>query len=733
MIYNRFTLITPNLPDVTIDEPMGYAEIVQGMIRKEDWHGVYFQATVNELGFYGEAAAYLTDQKQVNGIKAVVTFLAESRCKESDPWEEELRGRLNFGRFKSLCGVQCTVTMPVEQEGCAMAFTNRFDQAVNIDSLVAFDKITGLAPYSGLNMSMTLAAQEQFASVEGDVGPDGWDFLLEQYPMTGPVTTIDVRPVYQNVEDQSINIANLAEPYNEFGTKGGPQMPTTPVLLLDDEPRCSNGLYDLDIRIKGTYDVIVNGGDEGLTILALIFEDDLQDPVDAIEFASKSLFRGSTSNAGTFDISYVATGVELRQGYGIYTIIRVLSFTNQLIKLQIHWDPETHVSIKTTKACPPTESRVFMVNEVMSRAAEAITNNCIKVKSDYYGRVDSEPYSSGADGCGSLRVLTNGLNLRKATQNNDFFVSWEQLFNDQIRAIDNCGMGFEPNPEIPGYDVLRVEPIEYFYQDYEVLRFPYAPQVNSEVDEKGHYSVIKGGYNTWEPKAIQGLNEYNSTREWRTSLDSIKNPLDISSNFIAAGSVVESVRRESFAESGKQDTTYDNNTFIICIDRDGPYGLKVEQGEIAEPANIFSPASSYNFRITPLRNLMRHFKSIINSYANIVNSSSKIFFSKGTGNYTATGRLMDDCADENAPKAENIDLSIYDFKNQADYVPLVRPETVNFQYPFTASDWSKLRARPNGYCSVQCGTGEWLKFYITELQWTRKLGTAEIKGKVKWQ
>lgn len=732
MIDRRFTLITPGLPDVIIDEPMGYADIVQGMIRDDNWHGVYFQATINELGFYGEAALYLEDQKAVKGLRAEVIFLAEQRCKAADPWLEELRGRLNFGRFKSQCGLLCTVTMPVEQEGCVMTFRNRYDQSVDMDSLVAFDRLTGLQDYAGLNTNMTLKAQELAAGVIGDVGPDGDRFQMTNIPAGQGV---DVRPIFNNVVDQSINIGNLAEPTNQYGTFGTFRVPTTPVLLLDEDRRCLPGTFDMDIRIKGTYSIVMSGGGSSITIIgAAIYEMGPDgDDDDAVVFAKQTYPSGGTSKAGSFDISYVNPAVTLRSGYGVYTTIQFNYVSvGPRPTIEVIWAPETHVSIKAVKACPPTTSDVYLINEVMSRTAEAITNNCIKVKSDYYGRTDSQPYTSGVDGCGSLRVLTHGLHLRQATENNKFFLSFQQIYDNVIRPIDNCGMGFEPNPELPGFEWLRIEPIDYFYQDFEVLRFPYVPQVNTEVDEGKHYSIIKVGYTQWEPKAIRGLNEFNSTREFRTSLETVKNQLEITSNFIASGSVIETVRRESFAETGKADTAYDNETFIICVDRE-VYGYKVEQGEIVGAANIFSPATVYNFRITPLRNLMRWFKSTINSYANILDSSAKLFFSKGTGNYTATGQLIDDCADENGPKAENIDLAITDFKNPLDAVPLVKPENVTFRYPFTASDFSKLRANRNGFVSVQCGNGSWLKVYITELQWEVRKGEAEIKGKIKWQ
>lgn len=727
----RFTLSGPEFTAFNIEEPMGWADIVQTVLRDPEGQGVIFEATISSLGFYGPAALFLMDQKETKGLKAEVNFLAEERCRPADPYEEVLRGRLNFGRFESTCGLKCDVTMPVEQEGCKMTFKNRLDQNVDIDSLVAFDKFTGLNPYTGLGFDMTLAAQELFVSVVGDVGLDGDDYHVPEtrFGVAGGT----VRPNYKNKVDQSISIAQL-EPTNQSGTYGTIAIPTSPILLLDDEPACLPGPFEVDIRLKGNYDFSYISG-LPLVVKALIWETSKLNNTDIftaddVIFAEVDLFLTmSGAGTGSFDISYVNPATTLRQGYGLYAEFFWLEAVGSILEVDVHFDPETHVSIKAKRACPPTEAKVYLINETLSRMAEAITDNCVKVKSDYYGRTDSQPYASGADGCGGLRVLTNGLNLRKQPSAK-MFMSMEAGLRD-LKAIDNIGWGFEPNTELPGFDWLRVEPVEYFYQDYEILRCPYIPEVKNNIIEKEHYSVIKAGYNKWEAKAIRGLNEFNSTREFRTSLETVKNPIDITSNLIAAGSVIESVRRESFAESGQADTAYDNDNFIICVERE-IYGYKVEQGHIVGDVNIFSPATVYNYRISPMRNLMRWFKSLANSYANIVDSAAKLFFSSGTGNYTATGQLIDDCSLENAPIAENKDLSIADFLNTVDGTPLYRPENITFNYPISASEFSKIKANPRGYVSYQCGTGGWLKGYITEVNWRPAGGMAEFKLKLKW-
>ena len=115
----------------------------------------------------------------------------------------------------------------------------------------------------------------------------------------------------------------------------------------------------------------------------------------------------------------------------------------------ITFDPETYVNLSANRSCPDTTALVSLVHEAASRVTEIITDRCLTVKSDYYGRTDSEPYAAAEDGCGSLRVLSSGLRLRNAP-NPVHFMSLKDIF-DGLKAIDNIGMGVEGSE-------LRIEP-----------------------------------------------------------------------------------------------------------------------------------------------------------------------------------------------------------------------------------------------------------------------------------
>jgi len=281
---------------------------------------------------------------------------------------------------------------------------------------------------------------------------------------------------------------------------------------------------------------------------------------------------------------------------------------------------------------------------------------------------------------------------------------------------------------------LRIEPAQYFYQDIAIMDITSIPQARSEMEEQLIYSNIKCGYSKWEIKSIKGIDEFNSAKEYRTSIKAVNNELDIRCNMITAGYIIENLRTLTLVNSGNTDSTYDNDVFLICVERTG-YGYQVEQGIAENAANFFSPSTAYNWRVRPIYNLMRWFKSIAQSYVNLVNTTSKIFFASGTGNYLAEGNISayDICRLENKVIAENRDISAFDFQNTIDKTPIYNPELITFTYPLSIAGYNTLKATPYGYLNVQCGTGAMVKYFIKTIQYKPAVGTAEFTLIKKWQ
>lgn len=733
------------LDDLEIEEPQGFADIVLNMKRDDNWHGIFFEASTSDLAFYGVAAAYLKEKKRTEGLKSNVTFKALQACGVYNELETILEGKLDFGKYTESCGNTCLVRIPVEQTGCLMTLRNRYDQKVDLDAMTTFNKMSPLQQYDKLNFEMELPAKELQAAVDGSVDDAGYTFNTEITIGVGlTFATIYLRPDYaleryNNISTGQLVAINGCVTSNTIITDGC-DGPLTPQLLFEDDILCFDGNFGYESRMKGQVEVT---GTNGLFRLShIVFKwDGIGDIfTDGVIITQNDLF-DYTADLPTdlpdapftyaFDDTITGT-TTIADGIGFYAVLATRSI-NYHHFIQIDFDSNTTFTISANKVCPATDANVYAINETLSRITEAITDNCLKVKSDYYGRIDSQPYASAEDGCGSLRVTTSGLKIRRAPTP-AFFASLKDLF-DGLRGIDNIGMGIESNPFIPGYDWLRIEPVEHFYQDIEILRLPFVPEAEISIQEQLHYSKIRSGYQKWEVERINGLDEPNSNREYRTGLTSVNNEIDVTSKLIAGSYPIEVTRQQSFADTGAADTTYDNETFIICVERQA-YSFIVEQGNIDNAANVFSPQTLYNWRIRPFSNLMRWFKSIANSYPNITDSANKLFFSSGTGNYLAEGQIAGaypTCKLENGVKAENRDLSVLDFADSTEATPLWKPEYATLKYPLSVADYRTLKANPYGYVSYQCGTGEWKKGYIQNLRYRLNRGDADFTIKIKWE
>jgi hypothetical protein len=809
-----------------VDEPKGWSDISINVKRDEQWHGVFFEASTTSLTFYGAGAALLQTEKQANGLAASATFRAEAVCGETI---DVLQGNFDFGTYSEKCGNDCAVEISIERSGCTMTLRNRYDQAVDLSKTTAFDNMTLLPAYTGLNMGIELTAQQLLLINEAYITDAAVSAVISDDLYWGDCTGFNQYEGYMtiptpDVKFESLGVFNPAytPELSECGTTASnhPPYPDTPTTTgtadLTGVINCDLQDTEIEYRVKGTVNATMSGGGPpGVfgTVRIIKLPKDADPIFGWVILESVTLFSLNASGTVVFDQANTVP-LTMEAGDFIYWGIRFNTTRNsQISNCNITFDVGTFFKLSAAATCESSNADTSLINEAGARIVESITDSCLTFKSDYYGRTDSQPYASTQDGCGGLRVISNGLKIRNAETSNHF-ISLQDFFAG-LRGIDNIGIGIEPNTVTNLGEWLRMEPAEYFYQDVLLLTLPYIPEAVSKLEPTMAYSKVNIGYQKWEVEKVNGLNEFNSNKEFRTSLSTINSTLDALSNFVAGGIPIEVTRQQSFAVSGAADTKYDNDTFIICVTREGVYsvqffasgnhmvfetsgdgsefliagitiagstsndgtrvilstsisnlpnnrsliditftggatidevsdtvtftgitssGIFVEKNNITSPANIYSPSTAYNWRIRPFYNLMRWFKSIAQCYVNLSNTTSKLFFGKGTGNYIAEGRLTtpDSCALENGVYAENTDLTDNMYVG-AGGVPIFKPETIQFTYPLSVAEYITIKNNPYGYLNIQCGNGNFEKAFIKSVEYKPVLGQAVFTLILKWQ
>jgi hypothetical protein len=742
-------ILNPDTDNLEIEEPRDFAQIELSLIRDEKYHGIGFESTTGTLKFYGAAYSFLKTQKENYGLKSEVIFQALTRCEGETEYEEIIKGKLNFARYKETCGDLCEIHLPLEQEGCQFTFKNRFEQKVDLNNPKTFDGVTDLPNYAGLQIEMEIPPKAILAINEAKTEPLITEIISDQpdwFMTQGPDSLIGhIAPGFNkevNSSFGSFNYASFPTLYNGGANNRPPYLMfpvTTNTTELLGEIECAINDSELSFRLKGSVAQVTSGSNL-TTLRTKVF----RLPVGAdpsvlgnwVEEYSQDL--AILNDTETLDFDQEATiPLTIIQGDHIYfsVFILVSDFSN-IDSLTWNQDVESFIKIQASTLCESSDAEVNLVHETLSRVAEAITNYCVRVKSSYYGRTDSEPFFFGADGCGSLRMLTSGLKIRRAEEDK-FFASMKELI-EGLNPIDNIGFDIIPDPDRAGKFILRIEDVEFFYEDREMLSVPFIPESSREVEEGRHYATIKAGYKKWEVERINGLDEIHSGREYRTSLTAVSNTLDISSNLVAGSYAIESTRQQSFAASGGADTKYDNEIFILCVERN-VYGYEAEQGNVLNAENIYSPSTIFNYRISPVRNLLRWYKSIISSYANYSDSTNKLYFGSGTGNLAASGEMESEvCKIEKSSAGylteslgESQNLFITHFQGEQ-YLPIWKNDAVPFEYPMSVKEYRDLKANPYGYISFQCGTGEYEKGFIKELKFKPVQGEATIILRKKW-
>jgi hypothetical protein len=603
----RFTILDRDNVATEIEDPAGWDACDITVKRDLEKHGIIFDYSGNDFLFYGEAGKLIKAEYDTYGIEGNLVLIIQLDC---DGVPEELyRGRLLFTQYKFNCGDECFVRIPIETTGDVMAFTNRFDQKVDLQTAVAFDEVTALVPYARLPFDMTLPSKgiflqdsaknenistASFLGVTGDGSTNDSEF--------GMVSIGLDKTVASEIGSFSIN----STPEYDWAAAADGTRYGTPAIAIESPPGVFNFIWPSAIspiinyaesfpnwrqisnpvqiayRLKGRFTSIASLVDK-LRLLFMRLPGGADGDIGAAyEYISSTdiLVDGSpgggidVGESVEFDISY-SSDFTLGENDRLYLFICSYHFKTgaQILAadnaFSVEFDVESFFKLTDLSRTAPTISKMFLVNEALSRITEAITDNKIKAYSEYFGRTDSEPYSHDEDGCGSLEAITKGLFIRRQENRIPdqpflFTISMKDMW-EGLDPIHHIGFGIEPDTNREGFNRLRIEPWKYFYKSDIILVCDGVNKIERKTNETEHFSTFKFGYEKWEAEEYNGLDEFLTKRGYRTTLSQVKNELSKLSKMIASGYAWEITRRKGDIDS--KDWRYDNDTFIACIER----------------------------------------------------------------------------------------------------------------------------------------------------------------------
>lgn len=734
-----------------VDEPVGFDATKIKLKRSDNYHGIMAESDNQTVEIYGNGYTILKALYDADGIDAVATMLIQYKC--GDEFVDLGEYSITFYNSEWYCGEDCYCKIGLERKGCLYKLTNAIDTKVDMDAAMCIDGVTSMADYEWMGKEIDVPSKsilltdsakseeeitQSFNDILGGIDEHGWN---EDPSLTGTFRGLWTIPFGEIGFDEFGEFVPL--PTLDLWS-GGTDLDINTDLLNKD-----NAIYlnvdrndikclttEIEIRLKlkarltidttASYSVIFSGGNPSMSI-NIMKSDEVYGPGTIISSNYATLV-STVGTVATWEwdidttVNTTLTSVDTKiYLYGFYAYLRT---TTGVMNLDFTTDADSLFTLTTLSICDSTPAKVYLVNEALSHTAEYVTNNCLRVYSEFLGRTDSQPYNMFADGCGGMLALTYGLFLRqieKVKETNAkpvFSLSFQDIIN-AIDAIYGIGFTIEQRSDV---DVLRVENWEYFYNDTVITDIG-SVTVKKKPDLNLHIKNFKTGYSRYEAEEYNGLDEFLTEREYSTKLVNHNKTLEKECKFIASGYAIEITRRKG--NDNTKDWRFDNDTFILCVERGGSYGytgegIIVEQANITNDANILDAPTVLNFRISPARMAMRWFKYL----TTFIKDVKELVFTSGKGNIAAEGELESGCKIDSGVISEKQNLLETDFLYSQ--IPLFSAELheVN-DVPFTHEQYKLVKANPEGLIAYSCD-GVQSYGWIKEIEYSFVDGSADF-------
>jgi hypothetical protein len=756
MIY-RITLSNNILGSLILSKsPKGVDNIYPTLIRGEN-HGLSVETEVKLEFFCNGAGKEFVDQvHEEQGVDAEITIDIKVYCgcdgavdapdysiDYSDDYGSII-GQCNNEDFQDFyTGVLELITIEqipeftkvnIRPTGILQTVKNRLDTKIDLLATETIDG-TSISPYTYAPYDLTLHSKAILtqAILTAIESPES---RIDTYTPRPPVDTLYVQLVWNFIEADEIGITM---PVNDITSTEDDTHPGPIYTNNSGDYETVNLSFDLQGQIT---DVIASDRSYNLAIVCRV--SDPADPDNLIyssttikDYGVKSPLSSQTM---TQDVNeQVDISVIIPDGHAMYIMWVFANYDNisaptpPVATITQTFDV-CEVDFSIESVTDSSIGKAFAVSETGSHIARCITGVEDSFRSEYFGRKNSQPYAYEQNGCGAFRSFINGFLIRGFPITGDnartIRMSMNDFFNG-LNPIDNLGMGIEKQDD--SY-YIRVEPKEFFYDlSNVIMQISNIPNLKKYEAPEYYYSNIYIGYGKWETEFTNGLDEFNSKREYYTGIKSVDNKLEAISDLVTSGYRIEIARRNQYTDSFTKDTQYDEDNYLVCLNRsvdvdDIPDNLdEAEKDEnFADVQNILSPETSYNLRVSPARNLLR-WNGVINSGL-IKYPGREIKLTSGEGNYKMTSQFDGDvCSgnwnNESLSEGQNIQ---WDDNDNTDSSPIWIPQIIEFDYPLKFNEWVNIVNNGKGVFEISEWEDDYEKGFILEVQY-RPDGISKFK------
>ena len=449
--------------------------------------------------------------------------------------------------------------------------------------------------------------------------------------------------------------------------------------------------------------------------------------------------------------------------------------------VQMVHDLSINISSQTFKQS--TTSKSYLIYELLDKVLSFNTSKNDVLRSEFYGRTDSFPRTYTGENYPARLAITNGALLRKFADYQNVTITLKQFLED-LQSIFCIGWSVEnESGNIADPQNLRVEFIDYFFQNELIFKFANPDDLKFQVPTQFLQNRYEIGYKKYEDDFESTLDDTHTKRNYNNHLTAVKNGVSYLSELIASSYAIENARRQSFDVKPKESFKYDEDNFVIQCERgqfkvviigfdsnkilirqgsviadlasftsfgvigatifnsganngiynvtsyeqtdtpeeftfeqrlvlaafvSTPLDLQVdsyalistsldkffpEQDQNFTTQNLIDPASSYNLRITPNRNLMRWFRFWKTSFYKYPFQFFK--FAKGIQNYKLITNLL-----SGNTQFEEINREVGESENfvaSDDKQAILPPSKITFNHPVNIENFAFILRNENRY------------------------------------
>ncbi|MDR1762762.1 MAG: hypothetical protein LBR64_02225 [Dysgonamonadaceae bacterium] len=738
---------------IEIREPIGFDDF-KLQIERTDHHGISAAVSVSKIGFTDTAAdivqtAYDTD------IDTEIIFRVQMQESDGGEWANIYVGKLDLGTYESLISGDdgCRVSCSVGEAGAKTIFNNRYETSVALDRMTSLDGDT-LPEYENLKKDIVFPAKpllfKDYSILTDDIaqdsmpqeGMEGQNDMAQELMYTVPIGSnsiidefglfkADATPSYivghrDNTGDDNSLRMQLPGDIEVFQNTGENKYNDTENAVAKE--------ITVNVDIKVTADwhhsLFPSGSltsanpilEMGLEFSKIGVREDSSTYVSAtiawdyLASPTEQYPNGVDPSDKEFEIEFhgpVTLSANEKLGLFFYISIDV---NNSIIYMQnLTVKMGSYINITLLDVIEPSTHKMAFVHETMSRLAEIISG--LTVKSDWYGKWDSEVNPYSVYGGGSMKALINGWALRNGKLESGYqppiTLTFKDAFN-ALNAIDNIGWGFS---EENGILFVRLERWQWFYKDDVILTINGANDKKRVIDQDKVLTRLKIGYDKFvDSEMLNSVDTFFTEMEFTEGLQTIDKLNEKISKFVADDYAIELTRRKSFSPD-TSNWDYDDDVFVVVLYYDITSSSYLIETETKDRANLIS-SLVLNGKISPRRNAIRQAEEMFE-----VNSVKyNLQFSSGKGNTDAIFGF--DAAAANERKHE--DSANYETHKESDAVakinPLLKPETLSFEYPITLDDYNAIMTNPYGKIVVD---GE--ECYIKKVTANFIQGTADFE------